>query len=197
MKRHETRPGKAAFGSAVVAALLAGCAVGPNYQRPSALGTNAMPTAFAEANPTNFGAWKPAEPSAHLPRGAWWELFGDTELNRFEGLATANNQQLASAYANFQQARALVNVARADFFPQLSTTPSFSRQRNSANMLAGSSATFNTFNIPLQASWEIGLWGTNLTDAQYYDDAVLTSVSSRVAYADPRLYGVDFKVSLH
>jgi len=45
--------------------------------------------------------------------------------------------------------------------------------------------------------WEIGLWGTNLTDAQYYDDAVLTSVSSRVAYADPRLYGVDFKVSLH
>jgi len=45
--------------------------------------------------------------------------------------------------------------------------------------------------------WQIGLWGTNLTDEAYYDDAVLTSVSSRVSYADPRMYGVDFKVSVH
>jgi iron complex outermembrane receptor protein len=44
--------------------------------------------------------------------------------------------------------------------------------------------------------WEIGLWGTNLTDAAYYDDAVLTSVSSRVVYADPRLYGADFKIKV-
>jgi outer membrane receptor protein involved in Fe transport len=44
--------------------------------------------------------------------------------------------------------------------------------------------------------WELGLWGTNVTDAVYYDDAVLTSVSSRVVYADPRMYGVDFKVNV-
>ena len=64
--------------------------------------------------------WKPAQPSAHLPRGSWWEMFGDPELNRLEGLATTNNQQLAAAFANFQQARALVSVARADYFPQVS-----------------------------------------------------------------------------
>ena len=46
------------------------------------------------------------------------------------------------------------------------------------------------------ARWEVGLWGTNLTDAVYYDDAVLTSVSSRVSYADPRMYGVDFKLNV-
>ena len=78
---------------------------------------------FAGATSTNAGDWKPAQPSAHLPRGSWWEMFGDSELNRLEGLATTNNQQLAAAFANFQQARALVGVARADFFPQISADP--------------------------------------------------------------------------
>ena len=144
-----------------LALLLAGCSVGPNYQRPAALGTNAMPAAFAGATSTNAGEWKPAQPSAHLPRGSWWELFGDPELDRLEALVTTNNQQLAAAYANFQQARALVNVARADYFPQLSASPSFSRQRTSANesLRSGGSATFNTFTVPLDASWELDLWG--------------------------------------
>jgi outer membrane protein, multidrug efflux system len=141
--------------------LLAGCAVGPNYQRPGALGTNAMPTAFSGATSTNVGDWKPAQPSAHLPRGSWWELFGDAELNRLEGLASTNNQQLAAAYANLQQARALVNVARSGYFPQLSTTPAYARQRTSANQTRNSNAgtTFNNFIVPLDASWEIDLWG--------------------------------------
>jgi len=45
-------------------------------------------------------------------------------------------------------------------------------------------------------AWEIGFWGGNLTDASYYEDAVVTSVSSRVSYADPRTYGIDFKLRL-
>ncbi|MGD0261236.1 MAG: efflux transporter outer membrane subunit [Verrucomicrobiota bacterium] len=141
--------------------LLAGCAVGPNYQRPAALGANAMPAAFAGAIPTNAGIWKPAQPSAHLPRGSWWELFGDPELNGLEGLATTNNQQLAAAFANFQQARALVSVARADFFPQLSAAPSVTRQRTSANQFqsGGNTYTYNAFSVPLDASWELDLWG--------------------------------------
>jgi multidrug efflux system outer membrane protein len=146
--------------------LLAGCAVGPNYKRPEAFGTNAMPASFAGAAATNAGAWKQAQPSAHLPRGSWWELFGDPELNRLETLATTNNQQLAVAFANFQQARALVGVARADFFPQISADPSFTRQRTSANQSrnsgsgsGGGSSTFNTWSVPLDASWELDLWG--------------------------------------
>jgi multidrug efflux system outer membrane protein len=120
-----------------------------------------MPASFAGATATNAGEWKSAQPSAHLPRGSWWELFGDPELNRLEALATTNNQQLAAAFANFQQARALVNVARADFFPQLSTTPGVTRQRTSANQSQRStgSSTYNTFSVPLEASWELDLWG--------------------------------------
>jgi len=145
---------------ACVALLLAGCAVGPNYERPAALGTNAMPPSFAGATATNAGTWKPAQPSAHLPRGSWWEMFGDPELNRLEGLGTTNNQQLAAAFANYQQARALVNVARADYFPQVSAAPGVTRQRTSGNQLqGGGTATFNTFSVPLDASWELDLWG--------------------------------------
>ncbi len=156
-------PGASLVLIAVVAAL-AGCSVGPNYQRPAALGTNAMPAVFTGATSTNAVEWKPAQPSAHLPRGTWWEMFGDPELNRLEGLATTNNQQLVAAYANFQQARALVGIARADYFPQLSADPSYTRQRASANQTAGAGAssrgiTYNTFSVPLDASWELDLWG--------------------------------------
>lgn len=45
-----------------------------------------------------------------------------------------------------------------------------------------------------RAGWEVGLWGRNLTNASYYEDAVLITASSRISYADPRTYGVDFKL---
>jgi outer membrane protein, multidrug efflux system len=152
------------FLYAVFFGLLAGCAVGPDYRRPSALGANPMPTAFGDAAITNVGDWKTAEPSANLPRGAWWELYDDPELNRLEGLAATNNQQIAVALANFDQARAAVSVARADFFPQIFGSPSATRQRTSANTsptsaATGKSITFNTFKVSADASWELDLWG--------------------------------------
>ena len=96
-------------------ALFAGCAVGPDYHRPAALGGDAMPAAFGDGAVTNAGHWKTAEPSAHLPRGVWWEIYDDAELNRLELLAAANNQQIAVALANLEQAGAAAKVARADF----------------------------------------------------------------------------------
>lgn len=148
--------GLTAFVAAALAAL-SGCVVGPDYQRPAAVTNAAMPAMFSEPLPTNAGVWKAAEPVAHVPRGAWWEIFGDAELNRLETLATTNNQELAGALARFEQARAQVTIARADYFPQLSLGPSAQRQRTSAS--ARSSTTANSFSVPLDASWEIDLWG--------------------------------------
>ena len=150
---------RAALACGALALVWAGCSVGPNYQRPSVLGSNALPAAFVGTPSTNVGEWKPAEPSAHLPRGAWWGLFGDAELHRLETLANTNNQELALAEARFSQARALVRVARADYLPQVSGSPSYTRQRTSANLLPGSSATYGAFSLPLDASWELDLWG--------------------------------------
>jgi outer membrane protein, multidrug efflux system len=139
--------------------------VGPNYHRPAALGTNAVPQSFAGAfTATNGPAWKNAEPSAHLPRGVWWGVFEDPELDRLEALATSANQELAAAAARFEQARASINVARSGLFPQLNLGPSYTRQRTSVDQpqlgkAAGSSYSYATITVPLEATWELDFWG--------------------------------------
>ena len=146
-------------------AVLAGCAVGPDYRRPAALAAQPVPAAFGVTGAaTNRTDWKVAQPSAHLARGAWWQTFDRAGLDRLERLAATNNQSLAAMAAQFEQARALVRVARADFFPQLSAQPSYTRQRSSANApqngaAAGTSYTFNTIVAPLDLGWELDLWG--------------------------------------
>jgi multidrug efflux system outer membrane protein len=141
-----------------------GCKVGPEYHRPAALGTNSIPSGFSGTAATNAGDWKIASPAAHLPHGAWWQLFGDAELNRLEQLASANSPELAGALARLDQAQALARVSRAELFPQIETDPSFNRQRTSFNApVNGAPAnfthTYNTFTLPLQTSWELDLWG--------------------------------------
>ena len=146
-------------------AILAGCAVGPNYHTPAALpGTNAVPASFSEPGPTNTAIWHPAEPSANVSRGRWWEIFNDPELNRLEELAATNNQQIAGALASLDQSRALVKVARADFFPQAAADPKASRQRLSDNQSPSASSTsrgitYNLYSVPIDATWELDLWG--------------------------------------
>jgi outer membrane protein TolC len=145
-----------------LALALNGCVVGPQYQRPAPLGTNAIPDKF-EGAITN-SQWKTAEPRAHIARGAWWEIFEDPELNRLETLANAGNQDLAAALARFDQAHALVGVARSGLFPTLDATPSYQRVRSSANAVqlgrpAGTGYNYNNLTAPLQTGWEADLWG--------------------------------------
>ncbi|HUJ71068.1 MAG TPA: efflux transporter outer membrane subunit [Verrucomicrobiae bacterium] len=146
----------------VVAAsvLMAGCAVGPDYKRPDATAT--MPGAYSGA--TN--QWKVATPQAHLPKGNWWEMFRDAELNRLETNAAVANQQLKAAIAAFDQARALADVSRSGLFPHLGLAPSATRQGDSLNrpingQAAGTNQTFtyNTFTVPLDLTYEVDIWG--------------------------------------
>src|SRR5208282_4864740 len=147
---------------------LTGCAVGPDYHRPTALQNHPVPKTFSDGNPTNQTIWKIAEPSANVPRGEWWQLFNDSELDRLETLALTNNQNLVAAAARFEQARALVAAARSEFFPQLTAggTPNgdITRQRTSVNepqngQPAGAAFTYDTFTAPIYLGWEIDLWG--------------------------------------
>lgn len=163
-------PGLWVFGLSANAAfyLLAGvvftgCTVGPEYHRPAAVETNTLPASFSETR-TNFPEWKMAAPSAHLPRAAWWEIFGDAELNRLESLANSNNQNIAAAAARFEQARALIRIDRSGLFPQVNLAPSYTRQRTSAHepqngQPAVAARTYNNFLVQLQAGWEADLWG--------------------------------------
>jgi multidrug efflux system outer membrane protein len=145
-------------------AVIAGCSVGPDYHRPAALKSEPVPTAFTTTSTnTNFGEWKTAEPSAHLPRGAWWQVFDDTELNRLETLAENGNQNLAAAAARLEQSRADLGIAKSDFYPQFSADPEVTRQRTSVNAPLNKKPlrehTYSTFVAPIDLNWELDLWG--------------------------------------
>ena len=148
------------FLASLTLALLAGCAVGPDYHRPAAVAT--MPAAYAGA--TN--EWKTATPQAHLSKGSWWAIFGDSELNRLEVQAAEANQQLQAAVARFGQARASADVVRSGLFPRVGAGFTATRQRDSANRplsntgeAASQSFTYNNFTLPFDLSYELDLWG--------------------------------------
>jgi len=135
-------------------ALLNSCAVGPDYLRPEA---TTIPAAYTGVP----DGWKIAAPQAHLPRGNWWEIFGDTELNRLEAEAIEANQDLKAAYARFNQARAVADVARSGLFPRLSASFQAVEQHDSENRVVGGKPgqTYDTFTVPFDLSYELDLWG--------------------------------------
>lgn len=110
--------------------LLSGCAVGPDYQRPEA---TTIPDAYVGPGKD----WKVANPQAHLPRGNWWEIFRDPELNQLEADAMAANQDLQVAVSRFAQARAVANVAESALFPRIGVSAVHVDQRDSKHRRAG------------------------------------------------------------
>ena len=143
-------------------ALFTACTVGPNYVRPA----TEIPGAYKETED-----WKVAQPGDHLSRGAWWEIFNDPELNALEEQVNISNQTLKQAEAQFRQARALVIVARAAYFPTATVGVSYTRSQASANVggVTGATGTTGTGGISSHptpnimlvgnVSWEPDLWG--------------------------------------
>src|SRR5438105_12623423 len=138
---------------AIVTLALAGCAVGPNYKRP----TTETPAHYkAEA----LGSWKEGQPGDHVPKGDWWKIFGDETLNDLQGRATGANQELKAAVARVEQARATARVARSELLPTLNADSSYTRQRFSPNQVPGfGDLTANNYRGALDLSYEIDLWG--------------------------------------
>ena len=89
---------------AISIALLSGCAIGPDYQRPQ----TAAPLEFKQA-----AGWTQANPSDSLARGAWWELYGDPQLNRWIDLAVHGSPSMAEAAARVREARAMAGLAES------------------------------------------------------------------------------------
>jgi hydrophobe/amphiphile efflux-1 (HAE1) family protein/NodT family efflux transporter outer membrane factor (OMF) lipoprotein len=127
--------------------------IGPDYQPP----TNSVPEHFKAEE---LGQWKEGRPLDNVPKGNWWEVFGDTNLNALEIQAFGANQNLRAAVARVDQARATARVARADLLPGVNFDPSFNRQRYSPNQQPNYGAlTASTWQAPLDLSYEIDIWG--------------------------------------
>jgi multidrug efflux system outer membrane protein len=127
--------------------------VGPDYHAP----TNDLPAQYKAAETV---AWKIGRPLDNVPKGNWWEAFGDPQLDTLETQALQANQNLKAAVARVDEARSTARVSRSSLLPSLSLDPSYERQRYSPNAFPSfGSATANTFTTPLDLSYEIDLWG--------------------------------------
>ena len=149
------------FGSLLLVCL-AGCMVGPRYVKPT------TPTApeFKEQPPSSFKeshGWNTAQPSDQKLRGDWWEIFGDPQLNALEDQVNALNQNLKVAEARLRESRAMIHFNRSALFPTISSFPSATNERVSANepYFPTSEANNGTGNytLPFDLSYEVDLWG--------------------------------------
>ena len=143
------------FYLAISAALLliSACSVGPDYVRP-ALET---PAAYKETE-----AAKSSQSLEDVVSRNWWEIFADPELNSLEQQVEISNQNVAQAEAQFRQARALVQAARAAYFPTVTVGVGITRTATSATSGASTSRnnqTFTQHSLPVDVSWELDVWG--------------------------------------
>lgn len=134
--------------------LLAGCAVGPSYRRPT------VETPVAWKTTVDARHWQPAAPREGEALSAWWDVFNDPVLADLERQALEANQDLRQAIARVERARALARVSRADLLPSLDLNPSYDHFKRSSSSFGGSgSFTGDIYSVPLDLSYEVDLWG--------------------------------------
>jgi multidrug efflux system outer membrane protein len=129
-------------------ALLAGCAVGPNYKRPAA------------AAPQNFRGDTTSATNS-LGDMPWWELFQDETLQALIRSALTNNYDVRIAASRVEQASAILAENRAGYFPQVTYQGGVGAGRNVEGGVpvdVGGPAG-KGYQAAAYASWELDLWG--------------------------------------
>ncbi|MBV4476060.1 efflux transporter outer membrane subunit [Pseudomonas botevensis] len=150
-----TARGSRLLSLSLCVAMLSACAVGPDYHRPQ----TAQIAQYKEAE-----GWSQANPSDALARGAWWELYGDRQLNELIAKLNSANQSVAQSEAQFRQAQALVRSARGAFYPSVDLSAGKTRSSqgtgsSSSSLSSSSSGIRDTYNAQLGVSWEADVWG--------------------------------------
>ena len=145
---------KGVLGSgAALMLLLSACSLAPPLKTP------VVPTADAYKE---LGPWTPAQPADRLPRDSWWTLYDNAELNELEKRLIAGNPTLAAALADYAQARALADQARAGLYPTLGLSASVQREHESSNApLIGptTQTSYYSNTVGGSVSYELDLWG--------------------------------------
>jgi multidrug efflux system outer membrane protein len=178
---------------AAAALSTAACSFAPAYQRPDA----GVPQEFRLAEPGE------AASIADLP---WWEFFKDPTLQDLIREALAANQDLALAAARVDEARAIVGIARADFYPQVAGTANGGYGQPASERLVPGIKEQARYTLEASASWEMDLWGRvrDSRNAAFADllasedgrHAVVLSLVSGVAQAYVELRALDLQLEI-
>jgi NodT family efflux transporter outer membrane factor (OMF) lipoprotein len=149
---------------------LAACAVGPKYKAPAV----PAPPAYKE-----IGNWKTMQPSDRNLGGNWWEIFQDPQLNALELQIDVSNQNLKAAVARYQEERAALRYARADYYPTVGTAPSATRERYSDNAPGSAlrGTTVNDFVLPVDVSYQVNAWGRVSKNVESYREQAQASAA--------------------
>ncbi len=183
-----------ALRAGTVALLLTGCALGPNYERPT---TIAPPAAWRDS------AMALRDSSyANLP---WWSVLGDTTLQGLVRTALRENRDLHIALARVNEARALLGIQRLEFLPQIGIGAGVSRIEGADSLLRGLGEG-ETYAVGASLSWEIDLWGrlrrlnesarATLLASEQGRRGVILTVVSEVARAYLELLDLDGQVAI-
>jgi multidrug efflux system outer membrane protein len=191
------------IATSVAAMVLAGCAVGPNYQRPVVK----TPESFRAPEPL------PAPQAASLADLKWWEVFKDDKLQDLIHAALAANYDLRDAVSRVQEARASLGVTRSNQFPQAGASGDLDFTRLSregsaplpVSALRVQNRDWGEATLDL-LSFEADIWGrlrrateaarANLLSAEDYRKAVVVTLVSDVASAYLHLRELDYELEI-
>jgi NodT family efflux transporter outer membrane factor (OMF) lipoprotein len=141
------------WSGAALTLLLGACSLAPPLKTPD------VPTAAAYKE---NGPWTQAQPADRLPRDSWWTLYDNAELDGLQKRLIDGSPTLAASLANYAQARAVADQARAGLFPTLGLSASATRNRESAHAPLRGPTTptyYNANTLGGSVSYELDLWG--------------------------------------
>ncbi|HEX5133683.1 MAG TPA: efflux transporter outer membrane subunit [Candidatus Krumholzibacteria bacterium] len=180
---------------AALLSLVAGCSVGPNYERPEI----ESPQAWRAADSTAYAMTDSA--AFALADTAWWEMFGDTVLTGLVTEALSANNDIRIAAARVEELMGLYGATKSDYYPKFDAQGLGSRGQSAFPGDQGNRSTDNYFEVSLGASWEIDIWGkirraseaarADLMGAEAGRRAVVLSVASLVATSYVDLLSLD------
>jgi outer membrane protein, multidrug efflux system len=180
----------------VSSAILFGCAVGPNYQRPRI------------DTPTDYRGSQSASEQASIADLPWWEVFKDEQLKHIVKTAVANNYDLRIAVTRIEQAREVAAQARAQYFPfvDYGVTTGYGRNEFAANIVTNGGQEQGSFAALARVAWEADVWGrirrmNEAARAEYLATeearrAVMLSLVSDVAQAYFELLDLDLQLEI-
>jgi multidrug efflux system outer membrane protein len=128
-------------------ALLAGCAVGPDYRRPPVTVPDRMRGETGPAGATSL---------ADQP---WWQIFQDDALKGLIDEALRNGYDLRLAVWRVEEARGNAGIASAAYWPQVQAQGQWTRSRQPLVPGGPSLPPLNLYGVNASLSWEIDLWG--------------------------------------
>ncbi len=184
-----------ALPCSAVLALLAGCALGPDYERPA---DTVVPPAYrfqAAAEPASFGDQ------------GWWQVYQDPTLQALIRDALEHNLDVRTAAARVDQARATLGSTRLQQLPQINASFSAQRARSSQYELpAGTPPISNVFSVDGSLSYEFDFWGkyrrgteaarASLLSTEYAQQDVMAALVSGVATAYFTLLTLDEQLAI-